>query len=140
MLEKSIFFIWIAESRERLKFENNSINVDGISAKSDDEWLSVFDQDPSCLSPNVILRPMYQEIILPNLCYVGGGGEMAYWLQLKSVFDAYEVPYPLIQVRNSMMVIDGSVQGKMEQINWNAQHLFGDLDTTEKRLCSRKLW
>src|SRR5690606_8030207 len=41
---------------------------------------------PERFSPNVILRPLYQEIILPNLAYIGGPAEVIYWLQLKSVF------------------------------------------------------
>src|SRR5690606_26448320 len=49
-----------------------------------DELLAEVKEYPERFSPNVILRPMYQEIILPNLCYIGGGGELAYWLQLKS--------------------------------------------------------
>ena len=43
---------------------------------------------PERFSPNVIMRPLYQETILPNLCYIGGGGELAYWLQLKSYFES----------------------------------------------------
>jgi bacillithiol biosynthesis cysteine-adding enzyme BshC len=119
--------------RERLKFNEDKIEVEGIDAKTTGAWLKLFDEDPKCLSPNVILRPLYQEIILPNLCYVGGGGEMAYWLQLKGVFDAYKVPYPLIQVRNSMMVLDESIKGKMEQVEWDIHDLFGDLHALQKK-------
>ena len=51
---------------------------------------------PERFSPNVIMRPLYQEVILPNLCYVGGGGEMAYWLELKSYFESVDIPFPIL--------------------------------------------
>ena len=54
-------------------------NLEGI--------LEELKRHPERFSPNVLMRPLYQETILPNLCYVGGGGELSYWLQLKSCFD-----------------------------------------------------
>ena len=51
-----------------------------------DELLKHLKVMPERFSPNVIMRPLYQEVILPNLCYVGGGGELAYWLELKDYF------------------------------------------------------
>ncbi|HEX4887474.1 MAG TPA: bacillithiol biosynthesis cysteine-adding enzyme BshC [Luteibaculaceae bacterium] len=61
---------------------------------------------PDRFSPNVLLRPLYQETILPNLAYVGGAGEIAYWLQLKGMFDVSGVPFPALALRNSGVVID----------------------------------
>ncbi|MDB4107515.1 bacillithiol biosynthesis cysteine-adding enzyme BshC, partial [Bacteroidia bacterium] len=55
------------------------------------------------LSPNAALRPFYQEWILPNLVYVGGGSEVKYWMQLKGLFDNYSVPMPIIHLRTSCM-------------------------------------
>jgi uncharacterized protein YllA (UPF0747 family) len=49
----------------------------------------------------VILRGLYQETILPNLAFIGGGGETAYWLQLKDLFKYYKVPFPMLVLRNS---------------------------------------
>jgi uncharacterized protein YllA (UPF0747 family) len=49
---------------------------------------------PERFSPNVILRGLYQESILPNIAFIGGGGEMSYWLELKPLFKHYGVPYP----------------------------------------------
>ncbi len=57
---------------------------------------------PERFSPNVVLRPVYQETILPNVAFIGGGGEVAYWLQLKRVFDAASVPYPALVLRQSV--------------------------------------
>ena len=63
-------------------------------------------EHPEKFSPNVILRGLYQETILPNLAFIGGGGEISYWLQLASLFKHYQVPFPVLLLRNSFMIID----------------------------------
>ena len=59
---------------------------------------------PELVSPNAALRPLFQETILPNLVYVGGWGEIAYWMQLGAVFEYYQVPMPLIMPRASALI------------------------------------
>ena len=68
------------------------------------EMLNELHQNPEKFSPNVIMRPLYQEVILPNLCYIGGGGELAYWLELKSYFDASKITFPVLLLRNSVLL------------------------------------
>ncbi len=126
-------FLLADQKRERIQRKGDGFFVEGIGDFSQEEMLNMLEEDPSQFSPNVILRPVYQECILPNLCYVGGGGEMAYWLQLKGVFEVYHIPYPLIQVRNSLMLIDEGTSKKMETINWNSENLFEDLDQAKKK-------
>ncbi|PTT10540.1 bacillithiol biosynthesis cysteine-adding enzyme BshC, partial [Flavobacterium sp. HMWF030] len=66
--------------RERIIFENDKYYVNNTKTSfSKDEILKLLESNPEKFSPNVIMRPLYQEIILPNLCYIGGGGEIAYW-------------------------------------------------------------
>ncbi len=79
------------------------------------------ESNPEKFSPNVVLRPVYEEVILPNLCYIGGGGEIAYWLQLKSVFDAYDVTFPILLIRNSVVLITEKQNKKANklQVTWN---------------------
>ncbi|BAO56797.1 bacillithiol biosynthesis cysteine-adding enzyme BshC [Nonlabens marinus] len=79
---------------------------------------------PQRFSPNVILRPLYQEVILPNLCYIGGGGEIAYWLELKSYFDSQEIPFPILLLRNSAVLVPGKQVGKLAKMNLQVQDLF----------------
>tara|TARA_R110002167_G_scaffold359094_2_gene575522 strand:- start:756 stop:2357 length:1602 start_codon:yes stop_codon:yes gene_type:complete len=79
---------------------------------------------PERFSPNVIARPLYQEVILPNLCYIGGGGEIAYWLELKSMFDAMQVPFPILLLRNSALVISGKQSDKLHKMNLSLADLF----------------
>ena len=92
--------------RQRIVAEGDdqfSVVHTGLRFKRD-ELLAELDAHPERFSPNVALRPVYQEIILPNLAYIGGGGELAYWFQLKGVFEAFDVPYPVVMLRNSLAV------------------------------------
>lgn len=115
-------------SRERLMWEDGKVRILNIGRFSPAEIQTQIKQNPERFSPNVVLRPVYQESILPNLAYVGGGGEMAYWLQFKGVFDAYNIPYPLIQVRNSIQLIDSNTQRKMDKLGLDLEDVFRDLD------------
>jgi bacillithiol biosynthesis cysteine-adding enzyme BshC len=80
--------------------------------------------EPEKFSPNVVLRPVYQEIILPNLAYVGGPAEIVYWLQLKGVFDKFQVPLPLLMPRNFSMVIDAPTDRKIERTGLEVKDFF----------------
>ncbi|HQQ94869.1 MAG TPA: bacillithiol biosynthesis cysteine-adding enzyme BshC [Bacteroidia bacterium] len=75
-------------------------------------------------SPNVVLRPLYQQMILPNLAYVGGPGELAYWLQYKSMFDHYKVFFPVLQPRASVTVFDHSVMERLRKLGLEKEELF----------------
>ncbi|MCG3167102.1 MAG: putative cysteine ligase BshC [Bacteroidia bacterium] len=79
---------------------------------------------PEKFSPNVVLRPLYQEHILPNLAYIGGAGELAYWLQYKSMFAAAKVSFPVLVLRNSVMVVDETVKVKIEKLGLAAKDFF----------------
>lgn len=89
-----------------------------------DEILTELEKNPERFSPNVIMRPLYQEVILPNLCYIGGGGEMAYWLELKSYFEKVEIPFPILLLRNSVQVVSKKQAKKLENLSVSYEELF----------------
>jgi bacillithiol synthase len=79
---------------------------------------------PDRFSPNVILRGLYQETILPNLAFIGGGGETAYWLQLKDLFDHYKVPFPMLVLRNSFMIVEKKWQERISKLGFTSEDFF----------------
>jgi bacillithiol biosynthesis cysteine-adding enzyme BshC len=81
-------------------------------------------EHPERFSPNVILRGLFQEIILPDVVWIGGGGELAYWLQLKDLFENYAVPYPVLVLRNSFLIIDKKHQDLLNKLNLAVLDLF----------------
>ena len=111
--------------RERIVFENQKYKIHNTDIVfTQDEILSELHKSPEKFSPNVILRPLYQEVILPNLCYVGGGGEIAYWLELKSMFDYHKITFPMLLVRNSVVIATEKQAHKTDHLNLLWQDLF----------------
>ncbi len=93
--------------RERIIRDEDGFYVNETEIRfSESEINTELSQFPERFSPNVILRPVYQEVILPNIMYIGGGAEVAYWLELKSTFDYHKVSYPLVQIRNSFLILN----------------------------------
>ena len=91
---------------------------------TEEELLAELEEHPERFSPNVVARPLYQEVILPNLCYIGGGGELAYWLELKSYFDEVGVTFPMLMLRNSALLITEKQSEKVERMGLKVSHLF----------------
>jgi len=88
------------------------------------EIIAELHQYPERFSPNVILRGVYQEIILPGVVFVGGGGELAYWMELKNVFDQVGVHYPLLQLRNSFLLMRQKQAEQWAAMQFEEEDLF----------------
>jgi bacillithiol synthase len=91
---------------------------------SGQEMEKMVNDHPERFSPNVILRPLYQEVVLPNVGYVGGPAEVIYWLQLKGLFDYYKTPFPIVHPRNFAMVIESNHLKKWLKTELNLLDLF----------------
>lgn len=119
------YFYLIEGVRERIVAQGDSYSViDTKIVWSKTELEKEIDDFPERFSPNVIARPLYQEVILPNLCYIGGGGEIAYWLELKSMFETMQVPFPVLLVRNSAVVITEKQNSKLVKMNLSVEDIF----------------
>jgi len=90
-------------------------------------------ENPENFSPNVLLRPLYQEIILPNIAYVGGGAEVGYWMQLKTAFKQENIPFPILILRNSAMLINDKQKQKIESLGFEINDLFSAIDELKKK-------
>jgi bacillithiol biosynthesis cysteine-adding enzyme BshC len=113
--------------RERIILENGKYKVNHTKIEfSESEILSLLENHPEKFSPNVIMRPLYQEVILPNLCYIGGGGEIAYWLELKSFFAAAKVTFPMLLLRNSVLLVTEKQAKKADKLNLSWKDLFSE--------------
>lgn len=132
---RAINLFYIDQSRRgRIVREGGVYQVlDSELTFTPEEILSLADDSPEAFSPNVILRPLYQERILPNVAYVGGPAEVAYWLQLKEVFDFYKVPFPVVMPRNFGMVIGKSLVKKMKKLMLGGKDLFRDISVLKSR-------
>jgi bacillithiol biosynthesis cysteine-adding enzyme BshC len=122
--EINLFYIE-DDVRKRIIFENDKYYVNNTKISfSKEEIFKLLKSNPEKFSPNVIMRPLYQEIILPNLCYIGGGGEIAYWLELKSFFDAVNITFPMLLVRNSVLLNTEKQAKKADKLGLSWADLF----------------
>lgn len=121
--------------RERIVLQDGRYQVLNTKLSfSREEIEQEVDRSPEKFSPNVILRPLYQEMILPNLAYVGGGAEVAYWFQLKGLFAAYEVPFPILMLRNSALYIPKSQGSRLQKLDLQPTDMFQDLPALRKQM------
>lgn len=125
---RDINFFYLDDNlRSRIEETNDGFSVvDTDLSFTKDQVKSMIKNEPEKFSPNVILRPLYQETILPNLAYFGGPAEVIYWLQLKSVFDHFNTPFPILMPRNFGLVLDGPMGRKFEKTGISIQELFED--------------
>ncbi|WP_452224202.1 bacillithiol biosynthesis cysteine-adding enzyme BshC [Lacinutrix chionoecetis] len=123
---RAINLFYLKENiRERIVLEDGVYKALNTNMSwSKDEILNEVNNFPERFSPNVILRPLYQEVILPNLCYIGGGGELAYWFQLKENFKANNVVFPILLLRNSVLIKTRQQAEKLKKLNISIQDLF----------------
>jgi bacillithiol biosynthesis cysteine-adding enzyme BshC len=122
--EINVFYI-SAEGRNRIVYEEGKYSVLNTAHSFDKATLlKELHAHPESFSPNVVLRPVYQEYILPNIAYIGGPAEVAYWLQLQKVFEALHLHMPVVLPRNFAMVV-GKPQGtKLQKLGLRAEAVF----------------
>ncbi len=124
------FFYTGSGDRLRIEQNGNEYSIVNTDIRFTRAELDIeIDNHPEHFSPNVVMRPIYQEYILPNLAYIGGGGEIAYWLERRSQFEAFGINFPMLIRRNSGMVIDKGSQKKMNKLSLNLDNIFDDTDT-----------
>ncbi|GGG37837.1 bacillithiol biosynthesis cysteine-adding enzyme BshC [Hymenobacter glacieicola] len=135
----NLFFLTDTGKRERLEYDAAQdcaqITVRNTErCHSQAELLDLVRQHPEQFSPNVVLRPLYQELLLPNLCYIGGGAEVAYWFQLKGVFEENGVPFPILLPRNSAQYVGKANAGKLRKLGLTATDIFRPLSELKKQV------
>lgn len=108
------------DKRERIEVNNGIYTVLGSDLRfTKQEILQELNDYPDRFSGNVIIRGAFQETVLPNIAFIGGGGELAYWLELKNVFAAVQIPYPVLMLRNSFLLVSREQAAKWAQLGFS---------------------
>ena len=141
--EINLFYL-INDKRERIEVQDAKYEVRTLGLQfSKEEILKKLEQYPERFSANVILRGAFQETVLPNIAFIGGGGELAYWLELKNVFAAVNIPYPVLLLRNSFLLLKSDQANKLKKLGFTDADLFKDaldlLNTLVKRESENQL-
>ena len=136
---RDINLFWIEEQiRERIICDEGVYKLKtGGRGYNKEQLLELIKDHPENVSPNVVLRPVYQQIILPNIAYVGGGSELAYWFQLEDLFSELGVHYPVLMARSSMTIVGEKMLGKWNAMGFDSTDFFKDLDQLKKELAVR---
>jgi len=123
---RAINLFYLSENlRKRIIKEGGTYKVFDTDIEfTENEILKELELNPERFSPNVILRPLYQEIILPNIAYVGGPAEIAYWLQLKDMFDHFDLQFPILLPRNFALIINKGLFKKMKKLMIRIENIF----------------
>lgn len=136
---REINLFYLSEnSRERIVKENSEFSIQHSELKfTESEILSELENHPERFSPNVILRPLFQQKILPSLAYIGGAGELSYWLQLKPVFDFYKVNFPQLLLRNSALLLTSALTKKIEKVGFETMDFFKETEDLKKEFIAK---
>lgn len=122
--EVNMFYLTDQE-RERIEMTPEGYAVKKLQLQFTRETiLQELAAHPERFSANVILRGVFQEFILPNLVFIGGGGELAYWLELKGVFESAGVPYPVLMLRDSFVLLNDKQYKHWTDMGFTLPELF----------------
>ena len=139
---RDINFFYIMDGlRERIVYDAGTYKVlNSTIIFSEDDMIREIEEYPERFSPNVLLRPLYKELILPNIAMIGGGAELSYWMQLKSVFDYHNIVFPILVLRNSLLLVDPKSHKTIKDLGFEISDLFtSDYILQEEYLSRREL-
>jgi len=112
------------QGRDRLYREGDGVRLNRAGTRMDlDELRTRVGDDPSLLSPNVLLRPVVESSVFPTLSYVGGPSEMAYFAQLRGLFQAHGIQMPVIYPRHSATLVEGKIGKVLDKFDFPADAL-----------------
>ncbi|MBS1626748.1 MAG: bacillithiol biosynthesis cysteine-adding enzyme BshC [Bacteroidetes bacterium] len=136
--ELNLFYLY-ENKRSRVVLHNSQFTIDDSSLTfTQEEILNELKNYPERFSGNVILRGAFQETILPNIAFIGGGGELAYWLELKNVFSAVNVPYPMLILRNSFLLFTKQQEENLLKLGFVIEDLFKSKSILMNELVKRE--
>lgn len=127
---REINLFYLSETRDRIEYDGKKYSiVDKNIQFTEEEMLAELENHPEKFSPNALMRPVYQETILPNLAYIGGNAEIMYWLEIKDYFATINIPFPILIPRNSMLFLKEKTIGKIEKLDLKVEDFFRNFTT-----------
>ena len=121
--EINLFYVEDGKRERIIEMKNGFQTLNGLKKWSSEQIQDDIKSSPEKFSPNVLFRPIFQEYILPNICYIGGPAEVAYWLQLKSVFESLNISFPIILNRNSALLLDKRLLDKLNKLDVSIEEI-----------------
>jgi bacillithiol biosynthesis cysteine-adding enzyme BshC len=129
-LHEGILNVFYAERERRsIRWDGQAFEIkDSRETRSKEDLLALAKESPFLFSPNVLLRPIYQDALLPTVVYVGGPGEIAYFAQMKGVYERFGLPMPVIYPRKSLTVVESKIDRVLAKYHLDVPDLWGGAD------------
>ena len=124
--EEGRFLIEPGENDFRLKRKRKKFTYE--------ELMETIDKEPENFSPNVLLRPICQDYILPTAFYVGGPSEISYFAQVMPLYEFYNIEAPVIYPRSSVTILEKNINSIIEKYEINLAELFLDPEKLKHRI------
>lgn len=119
------FFYTDGQNRDRIEYDGSHYTINNRDTTFSKASLTKeIESYPERFSPNVVMRPLFQEAILPNLAYIGGGGELAYWMERKSQFKHFALPFPMLIRRTSGLILTPNHVQQIEKLGLSLTQIF----------------
>jgi len=140
-LHEGILNLFLAEDeRYTIQFGDDGYSIKGRPQTfKKDELLQLLEKQPHKFSPNVLMRPLYQDTLLPTVAYVGGLSEVAYFAQMKEVYQRYNLPMPIIYPRKSLMLIEQKVGKALKTYSLKVQDIWRNVDAKINEIVKGKI-
>ncbi len=133
-------FLYEGDERKSLDARGGSITVrDSDRRFSRDDLVALVQSAPETISPNVVLRPLYQDTVLPTVAYVAGPGEVAYFAQFSPLYRWAGVSMPMIYPRLSASLVEGKVRKVLEKYDLSVPDLGSGVETLFRRVVEKEM-
>ena len=130
---REINLFYLTETRNRIESDGENFTiVDTDISFTREEILKELQNHPEKFSPNALMRPVYQETVLPNLAYIGGNAEIMYWLELKNYYEKTGLPFPVLIPRVSLLFVTEKTIEKTTKAGLNMNDFFKNFATVTK--------
>ncbi|MGH1363624.1 MAG: bacillithiol biosynthesis cysteine-adding enzyme BshC [Calditrichia bacterium] len=115
--DNQTLLFYVNDEGRRLRLDTTDT---GTFVAKDGDSYSVMSKDrllqPGALTPNVALRPVLQDFLLPTVAYVGGPGEIAYFSQVEALYRCLDIEMPLLYPRHRVSLIEKKVARMVDKL------------------------
>ena len=130
----------VRDERESIQFREDDFSIKGKPQTfKKDELLQLLEKQPHIFSPNVLLRPLYQDTLLPTVAYVGGLSEVAYFAQMKDVYQSFNLPMPIVYPRKSLTLIEKNVDKALKTYSLKVLDIWRNADSEINEIAKEKI-
>jgi len=130
----------VEEERQTIQFRDDDYSIKGKPQTfKKDELLQLLENQPHRFSPNVLLRPLYQDTLLPTVAYVGGLSEIAYFAQMKEVYEAFNLPMPIIYPRKGFTFIEKKIDKALNTFGLEVQDIWRNAEAKINEIAKKHI-